>query len=425
MTSARVQVTAAQLKALLVRLVLCLHFLLVVWRVTVAWGKTLWFLTCAIAPFLIETIFTIVKRKGTEWKWFSLCFFFYSGATLPGIWLLEIKRTKTYLSANVTSLEDIMIPGLDIPLRLSSDTWVLVMEELLLYLMILGRWILPRGHVGREELSQLLFAFLGMASDMIDLFSLFEEDRIRVDMSVTYALLAVWSWSVLQFSLTFYTAHRPRRARGLQMTGHRHDTLSVYRLNIIYTELAASFVSLFMQDGPFLALRLYTVVVYQTVNHSTIFFICKNILVIFILIYKIVILCHKRVRQKSEEDGSEVVDEGAKDTEQSLRGIKNGHSAKRELVEYNNHVDLEESDNQVTSVDDGGQTVDELVAESSNTDVTGPLCLDASGDAPLSPEKDRMDRQEQEKEELERQENKDGNLTVNIDTTTNIDNHIN
>ncbi|PVD38294.1 hypothetical protein C0Q70_00906 [Pomacea canaliculata] len=275
---------------------------------------------------------------------------------------------------------------LDIPLRLSSDTWVLVMEELLLYLMILGRWILPRGHVGREELSQLLFAFLGMASDMIDLFSLFEEDRIRVDMSVTYALLAVWSWSVLQFSLTFYTAHRPRRARGLQMTGHRHDTLSVYRLNIIYTELAASFVSLFMQ---------------------------------------IVILCHKRVRQKSEEDGSEVVDEGAKDTEQSLRGIKNGHSAKRELVEYNNHVDLEESDNQVTSVDDGGQTVDELVAESSNTDVTGPLCLDASGDAPLSPEKDRMDRQEQEKEELERQENKDGNLTVNIDTTTNIDNHIN
>lgn len=69
MTSARVQVTAAQLKALLVRLVLCLHFLLVVWRVTVAWGKTLWFLTCAIAPFLIETIFTIVKRKGTEWKW--------------------------------------------------------------------------------------------------------------------------------------------------------------------------------------------------------------------------------------------------------------------------------------------------------------------------------------------------------------------
>nr|KAG5687473.1 hypothetical protein BaRGS_030478 [Batillaria attramentaria]KAG5703834.1 hypothetical protein BaRGS_031468 [Batillaria attramentaria] len=47
------------------------------------------------------------------------------------------------------------------------DTWVLVVEELMLYLMILGRWLLPRGEVGREQLSQLLFAFIGIASDIM------------------------------------------------------------------------------------------------------------------------------------------------------------------------------------------------------------------------------------------------------------------
>jgi hypothetical protein len=48
---------------------------------------------------------------------------------------------------------------------LSPDTWVLVVEELMLYLMILGRWFLPRGDVGREQLTQLLFALIAIASD--------------------------------------------------------------------------------------------------------------------------------------------------------------------------------------------------------------------------------------------------------------------
>jgi hypothetical protein len=44
---------------------------------------------------------------------------------------------------------------------------VLVVEELMLYLMILGRWFLPRGDVGREQLTQLLFGFIGIASDIM------------------------------------------------------------------------------------------------------------------------------------------------------------------------------------------------------------------------------------------------------------------
>ena len=55
----------------------------------------------------------------------------------------------------------------DIPLRLSPNTWVLVVEEMMLYFMILGRWMLPRGDVGREQLTQLLFGFIGIASDIM------------------------------------------------------------------------------------------------------------------------------------------------------------------------------------------------------------------------------------------------------------------
>ena len=55
----------------------------------------------------------------------------------------------------------------EIPVRISPDTWVLVVEEMMLYIMILGRWMLPRGGVGREQLTQLLFGFIGIASDIM------------------------------------------------------------------------------------------------------------------------------------------------------------------------------------------------------------------------------------------------------------------
>ncbi|KAK7465100.1 hypothetical protein BaRGS_00037721 [Batillaria attramentaria] len=279
-----------RLQALIVRFFLTLHFVLVVWRVTEFWGVWYWFLAAAIVPFLFEGAYTVVKRKGVEWQWFSPCFFCYIAATLPGIWLLEIHRTNKYQAANITT---IAISGVEIPIRLSADKWVVVVEELMLYLMILGRWLLPRGEVGREQLSQLLFAFIGIASDIMELFSLFDEDMIRQDTIVTYFLLGVWSWSIVQFTLTFHAAHKPRRARGLQLSTQIDPHLE-NRNAAIRVELGASLMSLFMQDGPFLALRLYCMVTYDLITYSLVFFTAKNTLVILLLLYKITILLSKR-----------------------------------------------------------------------------------------------------------------------------------
>nr|KAG5687471.1 hypothetical protein BaRGS_030476 [Batillaria attramentaria] len=185
-----------RLQALIVRFFLTLHFVLVVWRVTEFWGVRYWLLAAAIVPFLFEGAYTVVKRK---------------------------------------------------------DTWVLVVEELMLYLMILGRWLLPRGEVGREQLSQLLFAFIGIASD------------IMID------------------------PHRENRNAAIRV------------------ELGASLMSLFMQDGPFLALRLYCMVTYDLITYSLVFFTAKNTLVILLLLYKITILLSKRFCPARREDEEHVL----------------------------------------------------------------------------------------------------------------------
>lgn len=62
-------VVVNRIQALMVRLLLFLHFLLVLWRVSVAWGEMRWLLACAIVPFLLETVLNICKWKGIEWKW--------------------------------------------------------------------------------------------------------------------------------------------------------------------------------------------------------------------------------------------------------------------------------------------------------------------------------------------------------------------
>lgn len=95
-----------------------------------------------------------------------------------------------------------------------------------------------------------------------ELFSLFDEDEVRHDEYFTYALLGVWTLSVMQFTLTFHTAYRPSRERGLGLTPPV-DTNAKQRLATIRLELLASLLSLCMQDGPFLALRLYTIVTYS------------------------------------------------------------------------------------------------------------------------------------------------------------------
>ena len=46
--------------------------------------------------------------------------------------------------------------------------WVVMIEQLVLFVLILGRWMLPKGDISRDELSQLLLVYIGMAADIIE-----------------------------------------------------------------------------------------------------------------------------------------------------------------------------------------------------------------------------------------------------------------
>ncbi|XP_050390903.1 transmembrane protein 26 [Patella vulgata] len=314
------------LKAVSVRLMLLLHTLLTIWRVSIVYGDIYYLLFLAVLPFILEGLYTVIKRNGIEWKWICPCFVLYLLATIPNIWLLEIDRTKTFGSINTTAVDDVIISGIKIPLKLPADTWVLVIEESLLYLMIIGRWLLPRGRVSREQLSELLFTFIGIASDIMELFALFDEEPVRGSLIFTYALLGVWSWSLLQFTMVLTVASKPIRISLIEEESKMICIEPDKKKSTASFEVLATVVSLFMQDGPFLVMRLYTIIEFNLVNYSLIFFTTKNVLVILLLLYRLFVKCSDKCCPDADDD------KGANDDDFQIKKLSQHQLTREDII---------------------------------------------------------------------------------------------
>ncbi|QQP53827.1 Uncharacterized protein FKW44_006445, partial [Caligus rogercresseyi] len=55
-----------------------------------------------------------------------------------------------------------------------EDTLVVIIEQFLMLILIIGRWMLPKGEMTRDELSQLLLVYIGTAADIIEFFDSFK-----------------------------------------------------------------------------------------------------------------------------------------------------------------------------------------------------------------------------------------------------------
>jgi len=67
--------------------------------------------------------------------------------------------------------------------------------------LIIGRWLLPRGEITRDQLSALLLGYVGTAADILELFEVLQEEVVQQEEQVTLAVLGVYTWSLLQFCL--------------------------------------------------------------------------------------------------------------------------------------------------------------------------------------------------------------------------------
>ena len=114
-------------------------------------------------------------------------------------------------SVDLSVLKDVGIP-LDlenIPIPVDTDTLVVIIEQFLMLILIIGRWMLPKGDLTRDQLAQLLLVYIGTAADIIEFFDSFKDEKVNTNKVLCIMVLTIWSWSLLQFTVLLTPSKNP------------------------------------------------------------------------------------------------------------------------------------------------------------------------------------------------------------------------
>ncbi|XP_068581263.1 transmembrane protein 26-like [Cebidichthys violaceus] len=167
-----------------------------------------------------------------------------------------------------------------------SNDWILALHQNLLLLLIVGKWLLPLGGgVTRDELSQLLLIFVGTAADILEFTSEMLSDVKEKSPQLVYIVLAVWTWSMLQFPIHVSVVNSKPDNEGEQEAGE------VSLLSKYSTDMWSIVEALFIQDGPFLVVRLTVMTYFDVFHQMLVFFAVKNFLVVILNLYRLVVIC--------------------------------------------------------------------------------------------------------------------------------------
>ncbi|KAM3617517.1 uncharacterized protein V6R79_007444 [Siganus canaliculatus] len=286
------------LLALLSRFLFAAHGVVTVWRVVAVKEEPLyWLLLTGVALLGVEMAVTLKCTRNAEWKWFSPMVFLYLSTVIPSIWFLELSLLQSKLPVNNSSGPELHLLA-HIPItagivELDPENWVVGLEQTMLIVLVLGRWLMPKGDMSRDQLSQLLMVYVGLGADILDIFDTFKEPEVKTNRAVVIIGLALFSWALMQFPLVLTQTHpqkdEPPQSGTVGVSGCCPAAPSAFA-SCCSSEVWSLLLTVGLQDGPFLLYRLYLMIQEQVLNQLMIFFTCKNILIVLLELYRIFVV---------------------------------------------------------------------------------------------------------------------------------------
>ncbi|XP_071961308.1 transmembrane protein 26-like [Antedon mediterranea] len=296
----------AVIKAILARaLFISVSILCVRSLVQVEQNVLYWFMLSTAVLSCFEAAITLTTREGGEWKWFYPSFAIALISTVPAIWILELDIMEAHIKAAeeldldectdevLHSGNNTYVDQIVQTLDFTPEEWSLFLQQVLLFALILGRWMLPKGSMTRDQLSQLLLVFIGIAADILE-FSTesMKLPTVRCNEVMIVTILSIWTWSLLQFTLGL-TVTKSRKTRVAGVTDRQENRNQVCAdggWGCCETETWGIMVTIVMQDGPFFVMRMYLIFHEDVINQGMIFFTCKNLLVLLLQLYRLFVL---------------------------------------------------------------------------------------------------------------------------------------
>ncbi len=187
-------------------------------------------------------------------------------------------------------------------MELEPENWVAGLEQTMLIVLVLGRWLMPKGDMSRDQLSQLLMVYVGLGADILDIFDTFKEPEVKTNQAVVIIGLALFSWALMQFPLVLTQTQPSKPAPPQRNVGGVSGCICAPTASCCYSEVWSLLLTVGLQDGPFLLYRVYLMVQEQVLNQLMIFFTCKNILIVLLEFYRIFVV---QCQQPVEESGLE------------------------------------------------------------------------------------------------------------------------
>ncbi|XP_052459426.1 transmembrane protein 26-like [Carassius gibelio] len=279
------------LLALLSRFLFAVHGILTVWRVVEVTGEpSYWLLLMGVTLLGVEMAITIKYTQNAEWKWFSPMVFLYLSTVIPSVWFLELNLLQSNLPINSSTNSDPQFFS-QMPLtmglaELDPENWVEALEQTMLIVLVLGRWLMPKGDMSRDQLSQLLMVYVGLGADILDIFDTFKEPQVKTKQAVIIVGLSLFSWALMQFPLVLTQTSHPRVREEGQSEAVKPGRAG-WTVSCCSSEVWSLLLTVGLQDGPFLIYRLYLMIRENVLNQLMIFFTCKNILIVLLEVYRI------------------------------------------------------------------------------------------------------------------------------------------
>eukprot|EP00095_Tigriopus_kingsejongensis_P008487 maker-scaffold18_size714446-snap-gene-5.17 protein:Tk08487 transcript:maker-scaffold18_size714446-snap-gene-5.17-mRNA-1 annotation:"hypothetical protein DAPPUDRAFT_55716" len=304
------------IKAILTRLIFAAHGLVAIYKAySLKDDPWYWYLAITILLLCFEGVFTLTIKETQEWKWFCPSVFLYLASVCPSIWLIELDKLDTRLAKKnaaalglsdlidtTTALQEIPIDLENIPIQVDNDTLVVIIEQFLMLILIIGRWMLPKGDLTRDQLSQLLLVYIGTAADIIEFFDSFKDEKVNTNKVLCIMVLSIWSWSLLQFTFVL-TATKGRKTRITQE--EKPKRLERAKEICCSIDVWGILINIILQDAPFFVFRVMLIAYYRLISYMNIFFTCKNTLVITLQFYRLfVVQLEKKEALKKEAEAA-------------------------------------------------------------------------------------------------------------------------
>ncbi|PIK52440.1 putative transmembrane protein [Apostichopus japonicus] len=322
--AAKIVKTIMASQALLVRLIYAIHASIgVIIAASLTKNNKLYFFQLFLLVSAAEYIWTIKKSKKGEWKWLLPSVVLYIAWLVPQIFILEysamakgkdiLREFNQTTSECRTDLSGLSSLGNSLNISKRSDEEYhdtvlqlnVLLQQSMMLVFILGRWLGPKGSLTREQLSQLLLAYVGMAADMLEFITeTLTIPRVACDEIFVTIVMVLWSWSLLQFTLGL-TATKQSKTRVVGTAKAQQEGCNVvhgmssFFLWCCGGEIWALLVSVIMQDGPYLVMRLYLLIKLHEVGQ--IFFTIKNGILFCLQLYRFAIVVGVVANSKNKE----------------------------------------------------------------------------------------------------------------------------